>query len=71
MIMRVSTYADFANNIIPSGRGDITGILSQLEISAVHGLRQTMLEGFDEVPTPVVTYNGDGTQEKAPIPWLT
>lgn len=65
MIMRVSTYADFANDIIPSGRGDITGILSQFgDFWQFMVFDKTMLEGFDEVPTPVVTYDGDGTQEK-------
>lgn len=54
MILRISNYADFARDIIPSGTGSVTGILSYFGTDwQILPIDKAGMAGFDETPAPV------------------
>lgn len=75
MILRISNYADFARDIIPSGTGSVTGILSYFGTDwQILPIDKAGMAGFDETPDtpdtpddpnkPVDPAEGDGTEAK-------
>ena len=66
MLVRVSTYADFANQVMPQGRVDITGVASryndswQIMVRTLDDIKPTTLAAND-LP-PVTKAQGSGTQ---------
>ena len=66
MVLRTSTYADFANSILPTGRVDITGIVTrfdntwQLFMRTEDDIKPTILNASD-LP-PVTAPTGAGTK---------
>lgn len=69
MLLRISSYADFAGDIIPGGVGAVTGILSYFGTDwQLLLIDKAGMEGFDgsipENPENPVVGDGDGSEEK-------